>query len=231
MSIRMLLFTLVLSMPAWVGAQTSSSLETLTQTMQSLAAKAHSIEPERRTELDGLAAWIAPREAADLVFICTHNSRRSHMAQAWASAGAAFHGVEGVRSWSGGTEATACNPRTVAALKRAGFAIAVQDAEAANPTYEVTFADGEEPLLCFSKVYSDGRNPQEGFAAVMTCSDADQGCPLVHGAAARFATPYVDPKVSDGTEQEAATYDERCLQIGTEMLYVMAKVARLRQAK
>ena len=116
-------------------------------------------------------------------------------------------------------------------MTRAGFAIAVQDAETANPTYEVTFADGEEPLLCFSKVYSDGRNPQEDFAAVMTCSDADQGCPLVHGAAARFATPYVDPKVSDGTEQEAATYDERCLQIGTEMLYVMAKVARLRQAK
>ena len=102
MSIRMLLFTLVLSMPAWVGAQTPSSLETLTQTMQSLAAKAHSIEPERWTELDDLAAWIAPREASDLVFICTHNSRRSHMAQAWASAGAAFHGVEGVRSWSGG---------------------------------------------------------------------------------------------------------------------------------
>ena len=117
------------------------------------------------------------------------------------------------------------------ALIRAGFFIDVQAPETANPTYEVTFAEGVAPLLCFSKVYSDGRNPQEGFAAVMTCSDADQGCPLVHGAAVRFATPYVDPKVSDGTDLEAATYDERCLQIGTEMFYVMAKVARLRQAK
>ena len=80
-------------------------------------------------------------------------------------------------------------------------------------------------LSCFSKKYGDESNPSEGFGAVMTCSSADRGCPLVYGADARFAIPYVDPKVSDGTDAEAATYDARLEQIGTEMLYLMGQVA------
>ncbi len=80
-------------------------------------------------------------------------------------------------------------------------------------------------MACFSKKYGDEPNPREGFGAVMTCSSADRGCPIVYGADARFAIPYVDPKVSDGTDAEAATYDARLEQIGTEMLYLMGQVA------
>ena len=82
-----------------------------------------------------------------------------------------------------------------------------------------------QPMPCFSKTYGDDANPREGFAAVMTCSSADRGCPVVYGAAGRFTIPYIDPKVSDGTPKEAATYDARLRQIGTEMLYVMGQVA------
>ena len=164
----------------------------------------------------------------DLTFICTHNSRRSHLAQVWAQVGAEVSGLQGVRTFSGGTEATACNPRTVAAMRRAGFQVAVQDTVhgATNPTYDVSMGKDVPGMACFSKTYTDEANPQQGFGAVMTCSSADRGCPLVHGAAARFATPYVDPKVSDGTDEEAATYDARCRQIGTEMLYLMGEVKR-----
>jgi hypothetical protein len=48
----------------------------------------------------------------------------------------------------------------------------------------------------------------------------------VKGANFRVAIPYVDPKVSDGKPEEAATYDERCLQIATEMLWVMQAVKK-----
>ena len=92
-----------------------------------------------------------------------------------------------------------------------------------NPTYLVS--TGVSDMACFSKKYGDEPNPSEGFGAVMTCSSADRGCPLVYGADARFAIPYVDPKVSDGTAAEAATYDARLEQIGTEMLYLMGQVA------
>ncbi|MBW2160612.1 MAG: hypothetical protein JRH14_11750 [Deltaproteobacteria bacterium] len=39
---------------------------------------------------------------------------------------------------------------------------------------------------CFSKTYDDPGNPAEGFVAVMTCSEADEACPVVSGAALRF---------------------------------------------
>lgn len=142
------------------------------------------------------------------------------MAQLWAATAAAHFGVEPVCTYSGGTEATAFNPRAVAALKRAGFEI--QNPGGDNPRYRVTYAAGGPVLECFSKTYDDALNPSDGFAAIMTCSEADEACPVVHGAALRSRLRYEDPKVADGTPGEAAVYDERCLQIAGEMLYLFS---------
>ena len=203
----------------------------LAATASELLADTASVSDDRKPELQALAQWVAEsltaEGQADLIFICTHNSRRSHLSQVWAQVGAEMAGLKGVRTFSGGTEATACNPRTVAAMERAGFDVLPVDTlhGASNPTYAVSAMPSAQPMPCFSKTYGDDANPQEGFAAVMTCSSADRGCPVVYGAAGRFAIPYIDPKVSDGTPQEAATYDARLRQIGTEMLYVMGQVA------
>ena len=208
----------------------SSLYPQLMEKVEGLMDQADVIPEDRKVELRALAQWVkaqlAQSDSAELVFICTHNSRRSHLAQVWAQVGADVHGLDGVRTFSGGTEFTACNPRTVAAMQRAGFEVRVHDQDHGeeNPTYAVLPGPSETPQLCFSKTYRDDANPDAGFAAVMTCSSADKGCPVVYGAAARFATPYVDPKVSDGTDQEAATYDARCAQIGGEMLWMMAQV-------
>jgi len=192
------------------------------------------IDSARQTELNALADWVEAQLSkngqVDLTFICTHNSRRSHLAQVWAQVAADMAGIEGVRTFSGGTEATACNPRTVAAMKRAGFEVTPSDTlhGATNPTYDVSAGPALATMRCFSKVYGHEVNPGDGFGAVMTCSSADQGCPVVYGSAARFSTPYIDPKVSDGTAEEDSTYDARLRQIGSEMLYVMGRVAGAR---
>lgn len=186
------------------------------------------IPDERKEQLQQVADYVRARvdagQPARLTFICTHNSRRSHLAQVWAQTAAAHYGVPHVATFSGGTEATAFNPRAVAALRRAGFNIP-DPAAAPNPRYRVSFSEGAEPLVCFSKVYSDAPNPAADFCAVMTCSDADENCPMVAGAAGRIAIPYEDPKAFDGTEQEAAKYDERSRQIAREMLYLMSRAA------
>ena len=80
------------------------------------------------------------------------------------------------------------------------------------------------PVIAFSKVYDAPVNPSEGFVAVMTCTQADEDCPYIPGAALRVALPYDDPKASDGSTAEAATYDERCRQIATEMFYLFRSV-------
>lgn len=185
------------------------------------------IDVPRRDLLAELSQYIRRRrmagEAARLIFVCTHNSRRSHMAHLWAAAAAATFGLD-VATFSGGTEATAFNPRAIAAMERAGFRIDKRTA-GDNPTYVVHFSKHRPGITCFSKKFDAAPNPRKDFAAVMVCGEADAACPAVAGASARFSIPFVDPKVSDGTPQEAATYDERCAQIAREMLYVMSRVA------
>lgn len=194
------------------------------------------LDAERRAALDQLVSFVRERrvagEPARLLFICTHNSRRSHMGQLWAATAAAYYGVAGVETFSGGTEATAFNPRAVAAMQRAGFAIRAIEVEIGvdetggdNPHYLVSLAEGAPTLEAFSKTWQDDVNPSEGFAAVMTCSQADEACPFVRGAALRVSLPYDDPKLADGTPEEAARYDERARQIAAEMLYLFRAVA------
>lgn len=181
------------------------------------------IPSERRAQLDELGAYVQSQSLAGkpvrLTFICSHNSRRSQIAQVWAAVAAHVYGVR-VATCSGGTESTAFNPRAVAALRRAGLDIE-QTTDDSNPIYHVRYSAQRPALTCFSKVFSQPPNPAGDFAAIMVCDQADQACPAVAGAARRFALPFVDPKASDDTPREAATYDERCAQIAREMLYVM----------
>ena len=200
---------------------------TLARTVVEQIGEAGRISEERRTALGDLAGFVRSQittgEPARLIFICTHNSRRSHMAQIWAQTAAAYFDLPGVETYSGGTEATAFNPRAVAAMQRAGVRVeAVSDR--ANPIYEIRFGDGADPMRAVSKVYDQPPNPSAGFAAVMTCSQADAACPLVLGAAERFTITYEDPKAFDDTDREAAAYDERCRQIAREMLFVFSRV-------
>lgn len=185
------------------------------------------IPPERRPFLQELALYVRSGVAAGkpvrLTFVCTHNSRRSHLAQIWAQTAAAHYGVDGVETYSGGTEATAFNPRAVAALRRAGFDIP-EPVPAANPRYQVRYRADRPALECFSKVYDQPPNPRSEYCAVMTCTQADQACPIVAGAAWRIALPYDDPKAFDGKPEESAQYDARCRQIAREMLYAFAQV-------
>jgi len=192
-----------------------------------VASEVGRIPDDRSQALDRLAGFIAAQATAGqpsrLTFICTHNSRRSQLAQIWARTAAAHVGVPGVETYSGGTEPTAFNPRAVAAMRRAGFRIDVPD-EGDNPVYRVRFADDGEPMECFSKLYHQAPNPSRDFCAVMTCAAADEACPFVAGAAERISLPYADPGIFDGSDREAAAYDERCRQIAREMLAVFSKV-------
>ncbi|KAA6438943.1 protein-tyrosine-phosphatase [Dyadobacter flavalbus] len=185
------------------------------------------IPKDRKEELDKITLFIQNKvnsaEPVQLTYICTHNSRRSHFGQIWAATAAAYYNIPKVKTFSGGTESSAFNERAVAACTRAGFEI-TKTSEDKNPLYEVGYATDAEPLKAFSKKYDDPSNPQNGFCAIMTCSQADKACPVVKGASSRIAVPYDDPKEFDGKAQETAKYDERCRQIATETLYVFSKV-------
>jgi arsenate reductase len=188
-----------------------------------------SIPSQRKTELGIVSTYISKQAAkgstAKLTFICTHNSRRSHLSQVWAAVAAIYYGVEGVETFSGGTEATAFNPRSVAALRRCGLKIQADDEMSANPRYSVYASDKVAPQVCFSKVFNESPNPTQEYCAIMTCSQADDACPVVMGCDLRVPIRYEDPKVADDTPLESQRYDERSQQICTEMLYMISLVA------
>ena len=185
------------------------------------------IPQDRKDQLKKIALFvktkIAAEKKADLVFVCTHNSRRSHMAQIWSKAASEYYGLKGINTFSGGTEASAFNANAIKALLKNGFII-TPTSTITNPVYDVKYADSEPAIKAFSKKYSDTPNPKSNFVAVMTCSQADKFCPNIEGASLRVAIPYDDPKTFDGTPEQEAKYDERCKQIATEMLYVFSLV-------
>jgi arsenate reductase (thioredoxin) len=194
---------------------------------EKLSLEFNLIDTNRKQVLGQMASFVTDqidaKQKANLNFICTHNSRRSHISQLWARAAAHFYSIETVNCFSGGTEATAFNPRSVKALQDAGFKIDLTK-EGGNPVYEVRYADNTAPVIAFSKKYDDRFNPQRDFAAIMTCSHADENCPLVVGASVRISTPFNDPKEFDGTPQESLKYAESVRLIGREMLYAFSQV-------
>ncbi|QDT14979.1 low molecular weight phosphatase family protein [Alienimonas californiensis] len=218
---------LTLALLAGADAESSAMTPELTNYVSARVDEFDQIPAARKADLERLAAYVrAQRDAgqpARLTFICTHNSRRSHLGQLWAAVAATHYGVDEVKTFSGGTEATAFNSRAVAALQRAGFEIESNGAEA-NPRYTVTLGETRPASVCFSKKYDEAPNPRADFAAIIVCTDADEACPIVPGAAARFALPYEDPKVADDTPAEAERYDERTAQIGREFLYAFSRV-------
>lgn len=188
------------------------------------------ISSERLSTLNRLAHWIAHQPTAspaNVMIICTHNSRRSHLGQIWLQAAAWHCNLEHVRTWSGGTEGTTFYPSAVGALRSQGVDINASD-DSANPIYRIQLQTDHSPFETMSTRYSHPMNPQHGFAAVMVCEEANEACPVVEGAAARFGLPYIDPKVSDGTPEENQVYQQRSLEIGAEMFYAMMKVRELR---
>lgn len=185
------------------------------------------IADDRKPVLNDVVSFISDtlkkQQEVKLNFICTHNSRRSQLSQIWAQTAACYFDVPDVKTYSGGVEVTAFNERAVKAIDKAGFTV-IQKANKDNPVYFIHYSEDADPLSTFSKLYDDAINAQAGFAAVMTCSDADENCPFIPGATVRIPLRYEDPKAYDGTELEAAKYDERCMQIATEMFYIFSKV-------
>ena len=187
------------------------------------------ISEERKIILQPLIEFISSKisknEEVRLNFICTHNSRRSHLSQILAQTMANYYHIENVFCYSGGTEATAMFPKVAETLTNQGFEI-LKLSETENPVYAVKFAENEHAVICFSKKYDDDFNPKSEFVAILTCDSADENCPIVYGAETRIPIKYEDPKKSDGTAEMNETYFNRSLEIATEMKFVFENLRK-----
>ncbi len=227
----LLIYTVFDGSPAVSQTVEPACLAELLVKVECVESASRHLSPERQALLHGAAELIAGKltvgRPVGLNFICTHNSRRSHLAQVWAAVAVHHYAVDNVQCTSGGTEATACNERVVCALRRAGFSVVAELPDAKNPVYLLQFAEKIPPLQLFSKRYDESESPSSGFVAMMCCSEADVSCPVVLGAVGRVALHYRDPKESDGTPLESETYDARSDQIAAEMFFLLREVRML----
>ena len=186
------------------------------------------IDQGRLETLDKLVQFLQKKvdagQAIHLNFICTHNSRRSHLAQIWSQVFSKYYDIPLVFCYSGGTEATAIYPTIIETLEKQGFEFSIRKKKKHNPKYYICYSDKYAPIIGFSKRYDDSFNPKQDFAAIMTCNDADKNCPIVIGASERFTLDYEDPKLSDGTEMQEQTYLYRSLEIAKEAKYIFSNI-------
>jgi arsenate reductase (thioredoxin) len=122
-----------------------------------------------------MAAAEASRERARVLFLCTHNSARSQMAEGLlrSMAGDRFD------AYSAGTEATHVRPLAMRAMDEVGVDISGQESETLD------------------------RYLDEPFQYVVTvCDDANESCPVFPGAANRLHWSFEDPSKAGGSEDE-----------------------------
>ncbi len=184
------------------------------------------ISNERRELLTQIASAISSElkaeKKANLVYVCTHNSRRSHLGQIWGAVATTYYRVKSISTFSAGTEATALHPNTMEALEAQGFQVKAIT-QPPNAKFEIYYGETDFSI-CFSKTIDDSSVPKKDLIALMTCSDAAENCPFVQGASYRFNTNYEDPKVFDGSDLQLKKYVERSEQIGRETLYLFSKI-------
>jgi arsenate reductase len=177
------------------------------------------ISEERAGALDALATLIREdlqKGESVVKFICTHNSRRSQTAEFMLDILAKHYNLN-ITALSAGTEATAFAPSMVSALQNEGFEL-MEYGQQPNPLY--IYRRDNNDLYYYSKKYDEQLMDYGDAIIVTVCGDAHENCPVIPGTLKRFHLGYIDPKKSDGTPQEAETYTNKVLEIGTEMLYL-----------
>jgi arsenate reductase len=112
---------------------------------------------------------------ARVLFLCTHNSARSQMAE-----GLLRHlGGDRFESYSAGTEATHVRPLAIRAMDEIGVDISGQESKTLD------------------------RYLSEPFDYVITvCDDTNEACPFLPGATERLHWSLPDPSAAEGTEEE-----------------------------
>ena len=187
------------------------------------------LSDERKDLLLSIATKIVDeledRDKINLNFICTHNSRRSQMAQVWSFYASTYFSLDSIFSFSGGTEVTAFHRNTVKCLQKNGFEFNVDDFSHQNPRYLITFHGTKKSILGFSKTYDNPHNSYP-YIAITTCNSADQNCPFIPDAIERFHLPYIDPKEADNTENQNEKYLETSKQIAGELFFVFEEVKK-----
>jgi len=116
-----------------------------------------------------------PSKKRQVLFLCTHNSARSQMAEGLLRA----LGGDRFEAFSAGTEATRVRPQAIRAMHELGIDIASQESKTLDQYVHKPFD-----------------------AVITVCDQANEACPVFFGARERLHWSFPDPSTATGTEDE-----------------------------
>lgn len=206
-----------------------TTIITSTENFFKIAYKKLKMDNERKDLLHTIANTIAKelqeKKEVNLNFICTHNSRRSQIAQTWSFFAADYFDLN-INSFSGGTEVTAFYRNSVKTLQKVGFTFNLLDFSHQNPKYEISFEGSKNSITGFSKRFDAAEN-KKPYIAITTCDSADAKCPFIPSGIYRFHLPFTDPKFSDGTLTSDDEYLKTNTQIAGEIFTIFSQIKKL----
>jgi arsenate reductase len=114
-------------------------------------------------------------EKKNVLFVCSHNSARSQMAEAF------LRHVAGDRFnvYSAGLESTEIHPMTRQVMSEAGFDLEGQRSKSLDEVRDIQFR-----------------------WAIIVCAKADEQCPANYFNAIRLFWPFENPSAAEGTEAQ-----------------------------
>ena len=118
-----------------------------------------------------------------VLFICTHNSARSQMAEGFLR----YLGNDRFEVFSAGTEATFVRPMAIKAMAELGIDISHQQSKTLDRYLDQPFDE-----------------------VITVCDTAAEACPVFPGAARRRHWSFEDPSKATGSETEQLKYTVRC---------------------
>ncbi|NOR29272.1 MAG: hypothetical protein GQ540_12160 [Lutibacter sp.] len=181
------------------------------------------IDKKRIILLESIATCIVnelkQHKNVHLNYICTHNSRRSQLAQIWSNYASNYFKINNIENFSGGTAVTSFFRNTVKTLQEVGFKFQLLEFSHQNPEYLISYKNCTNPIIGFSKLYDHEHN-KNPYIAITTCTNADENCPFIPDAVQRFHLPFNDPKSYDNTLYQSEKYLEASKQIAGEIHFI-----------
>lgn len=155
---------------------------------------------------------------AKVVFVCTHNSRRSQAAELLLHL-ISEHFKRPIITESAGTESTAFHGNMVKAFN--SFGVNFLKYDLGNPLY-IYQEFGQDKYL-YSKRLEE--LDYQNSILITVCGDAKDNCPLILDGLAHLHLGYTDPKSFDGSDDELTGYQGKILEIGAELYYLVKRIA------
>ena len=145
-----------------------------------------------------------------IVFICTHNSRRSQFCEFWAKY-FSNHYDKNLNIYSAGVEKTEVYNGVFKALLRCGVKKLNNKLVIDKQSIRLESKTLEEIHL-------------KSFISIINCSDAEKNCPIDFRSIANINLKYEDPKSFDGSSSEEDEYFNTSYLIARELNYIIRNI-------